>query len=310
MMPLQHSPKCTALSSSENDITTVNSNLQSQESTSTPNINLRKNKRARLSEDDTEDVLDAFKKDIKQMLNDVFSQQNLRLNTLEKHMTDIMEKNNQDMGNTLNFMSDQIAATQAQISRLENDRKTTSLEIQVLNDKIDNLERNMRKTSLELRNIPRKPKENKSDLFNLVQELFKSLNIESAQSEIKDVYRLPRKSDTNNTTMVIVELSSTLTRAKVLEAIKMFSKNRNAEPLYSTHMGITSPKLPIYVSEYLSPKTKRIHFLARDFSKTEQYKFCWVSNGNVFLRKDENSPHVLVKNEEVLSSLKKKATNA
>ncbi|KAG7308311.1 hypothetical protein JYU34_005505 [Plutella xylostella] len=166
----------------------------------------------------------------------------------------------------------------------------------------------MRKTSLELRNIPRQPKENKTDLFNMIHNLLKALKIESMFSEIKDVYRVPKKSDTNNITTVIIELSSTLTRINILNEIKSFYKNNNGIQLNTTHLGLSS-KSPIYGSEYLTAKTKRIHFLARDFMKTENYKFCWISNGNVFLKKEEGSPHILVKSEEILTSLKKKQTN-
>lgn len=307
MMPLQHSPK--GLSASESDISTPASTKQ-QASGSTLNIKHRNSKRIRMSDDEQEDSLESFKKDIKQMLGDVINQQNERLNTLEKHMTEIIEKNNQDIGTTLNFMSEQITGIQSQITRLENEKKSTSVEIQQLNDKIDILEKNMRKFNIELRNIPRKLKESKTDLFNLCQYLFKSLNIDTLYTEIKDVYRVPRKSDKNNTTMVIVELSSTLVKSKVLDAVKLFNKNNHTDQLNTTHLGLKTSKEPIFVSEHLSPKTKRIHYKARDLAKTDNYKFCWVSNGNVFLRKDENSPHILIKSEEFLTTLNKKENKA
>ncbi|CAG9137639.1 unnamed protein product [Plutella xylostella] len=291
-MPLQHSPK--GLSASENDISTPASTKQ-QASGSTLNITHRNSKRIRMSDDEQEDSLESFKKDIKQMLGDVINQQNERLNTLEKHMTEIIEKNNQDIGTTLNFMSEQITGIQSQITRLENEKKSTSVEIQQLNDKIDILEKNMRKFNMNCATS---------------HYLFKSLNIDTLYTEIKDVYRVPRKSDKNNTTMVIVELSSTLVKSKVLDAVKLFNKNNHTDQLNTTHLGLKTSKEPIFVSEHLSPKTKRIHYKARDLAKTDNYKFCWVSYGNVFLRKDENSPHILIKSEEFLTTLNKKENKA
>lgn len=306
-MPLQRSP--TKLTNSENDLRTAAlPNLQSQESCSSPNISTR-NKKRRLSDDDSEDMLVSFKDDIKKMLSDMLSQQNTRLNALEKHMIDTIEKNNQEMGNTLNFMSEQITAIQSQITSLEQEKKSTSLEISILSDKIDNMERNLRKTCLEIRYIPRKQKETKSDLFEMIQNLLKQLKLENLNPQVRDVYRLPKKNDKNNATTVIFEMSSTLARSTIIEHIKKFNRQHSTEQLSTTHLGIDTARLPIFVSEHLTPKNTRIHFLARDFARTENYKFCWVSNGNIFLRKDEHSPHILVKNEDVLKSIKDKRQN-
>lgn len=64
-------------------------------------------------------------------------------------------------------------------------------------------------------------------------------------------------------------------------------------------MGFKSQEnTPDTIMEHLSDKGSRLHFLARDLTKTGTYKFWWNDYGKVYFRKDENSPTVIVKSEE------------
>lgn len=79
-----------------------------------------------------------------------------------------------------------------------------------------------------------------------------------------------------------------------------------SDQLSSTHIGISHIKQPIYASELLTPKVKRLMFLAKDYARSANYKFVWPSNGRVFMRLAEGKPYFSLRNEADLGDLKKK----
>lgn len=62
-------------------------------------------------------------------------------------------------------------------------------------------------------------------------------------------------------------------------------------------------KTPIYISETMTPTTKQLHYLSREIKRKYNFKFCWVSNGRVFLKKSEDQPAVLVKSTEKIEEI-------
>ncbi|CAH2093521.1 unnamed protein product [Euphydryas editha] len=56
----------------------------------------------------------------------------------------------------------------------------------------------------------------------------------------------------------------------------------------------------------LTAKGARLYFLARDLAKSQNYKFCWTSYGRIYVRKNENSPVIVIKNENHVNSLMQK----
>lgn len=57
---------------------------------------------------------------------------------------------------------------QKKIEKLETQSKKDREYINILEDKIEDLQRTTRKTSLEIKNVPRKPSENRDDLISMI----------------------------------------------------------------------------------------------------------------------------------------------
>ncbi|KOB68941.1 Zinc finger DNA binding protein [Operophtera brumata] len=236
--------------------------------------------------------------------------QSTRLDKLEKSIlgikkqNDLIHNSNSELKKSMDFVSDQIREIQDKIANLDGERKTIEKKIDVIDMRIENLERINKKTSIEIRNVPKRQKESKGDLFNMVERLHISIDSQDKTDAypLRDVYRLPSKPNTTTST-VVAEFSNTLAKDNFLGKIKRYMKNK-FEQLSSKHLGINETHTFIYVSEHLSMKATRLFFLARDVAKTEGFDFCWTSSGRVFLRKKENAPHILVKNEETLASIR------
>ncbi|KAL4721323.1 hypothetical protein ACJJTC_005355 [Scirpophaga incertulas] len=69
--------------------------------------------------------------------------------------------------------------------------------------------------------------------------------------------------------------------------------------------GFGTITIPIFVSDHLSQRARRLNYLARTFAQEHGFRFCWTSNGRTYLRKNEGERHIRVDSESDLSTLKK-----
>lgn len=292
------------LSSSESDLTNLS------KASETLNITLRHNaKRLRTSDETQENSFSSFKRDLLETITAMIAEQNIKFSAIEESISVIKSQNstihqsNCEIERSLDFVSHQIEDVNNKISLLEDDRKKILNEIIFINSKIENLECINRKTSVEIRNVPNSKKhESKSTLFGMIQQLQGSIGLENEYcSQIRDVYRMNYKSQSNVSTIVI-EFMNTLVREKFITKTKIYSKSKS-DQISSRMLGLDGNSLPIYISEHLTPRTRKLFYLAREFAKRKDFNYCWTSGGKVFLRKREGSQHFLIRDENDLKSL-------
>lgn len=175
--------------------------------------------------------------------------------------------------------------------------------ISVLESRIEDLQMGMRKTNFELKNVPKKSNETKEDLIDMVVCLSKNVGSSLEKSDVKDIYRVrPKKEGTQNTP-IVVETTSTILKTEIIKMCKTYNIKHKTK-LRAMQLGFcTQEDVPIYVSEQLTAKGSRLHFLARDLSKSKNYKFCWTAYGKVYVRKGENSPIICLKSENQVHQL-------
>lgn len=87
------------------------------------------------------------------------------------------------------------------------------------------------------------------------------------------------------------------TEQRASRAAKKFNSENKSNKLNSKHLGLEGLEKPVYISENLTPKARRLFFRARELKRSKAYLFCWTSNGNVFIRKSEDDPAIPVESE-------------
>lgn len=281
----------------------------------------RRDKRRRLSVDDDTDAratggednaITALANEMRDLFESLKSDQNSRLDALDKRITNFenrfdmkisaVQDSNKNVEKAVELFADQLAAIQNKMGSLESDRKELSTRIASLDEKCDILEHSLRKPCIEIRNVPKRPKERKEDLYNSLFGLIKSLNTSLELADVRDVYRIPVRTSKDCST-IIVELCNTLAKGKILHAAKRHNSVNRDNQINSSHLGIDGLRTTIYLSEYLSYKNKKLHYLARELAKSEHYAYCWTSSGRVYLRKRDGDPYILVRSEEQLKEL-------
>lgn len=269
-------------------------------SSKSPKFVLTRSKRTR--EDMLNTELSDFKEEMKNMITSLFAAQENELKKINPTLKEI-QVTNQNIEASISFLSEQNEELKNKINLLEKQAIEDKKYITILEDKLEDLLISSRKSNFEIKNVPRKNNEAKEDLVEMVLNLSKNIGSNVNKEDIKDIYRVRPKKDGSRNMPIIVETSSTILKTEVLKCSKAFNiKHKNK--LCAKHLGLRiSEDTPIFVTEQLTAKGSRLHFLARDLVKNKTYKFCWTSYGRVYVRKDENSPVITIKSEAQVHQL-------
>ncbi|KOB65571.1 Zinc finger DNA binding protein [Operophtera brumata] len=221
-------------------------------------------KRKRTDEYSSE--LGSFKEEIKSML---FKQEQ----DFRKILNDIKQSND-CIQSSVTLLTVQNEEFRKKIDKLENKIQEDQKYIILLEDRIEDIQIGNRKANFELKNVPKKASETKEDLIEMVLNLSNNVGGNINKPDIRDIYRVRGKKEGPQNTPIIVETSSTLLKTDILKMSKNFNVKHKTK-LRALHLGFrTSEDTPIYVSEQLTARGSRLHFLARDLAKSKQYKFC------------------------------------
>lgn len=283
-------------------------------------VTQREHKRRRVADEELgpcpepSDLRTMIREELRDMLSALQSQQNSRLDVLERYISEIKSQNDTtlkkhlDIEKSIEFVTTKLDDVQLSISKLEDQRKEITSQMTALEEKCETVERLLRKTSIQIRNVPKQKAETKAQLFDMVRKLSTTLEIKIEECEMRDVYRMPSKPDQNNS-VIVVEFSSTILKGNIITAAKNHKRNSirfKTEQLNSSHLGLNGSKSEIYLSEHLTPRAARLYFLAREFRKSMDYEYSWTTNGLVYLRKTQGEPYILIKNEAQLQHLRSK----
>ncbi|CAH0723463.1 unnamed protein product, partial [Brenthis ino] len=257
----------------------------------------QKRKREGLNEDDEcYGLMDEMKK----LFDDFKCQQNKKLELLQSSINSIKQQND-DFRATLEFISMQYDDIKTKVDSLELDKKTHLAHIQSLETKIENLEKNQNISAVVIRNVPHKSGEKKEHLQNLIEKTGTLLNITVGNSDIRNIYRI--NSSKNNNSTIIVDFSTVTMKDRFLGAFKNYNKTNKKNKFNTNLLKLDGPEKPIYVSEHLTFKCRKLFSLTRDFATKNSYKYCWTTNGRIYLRKTEGSRHIRIDSECDLDKL-------
>lgn len=268
-----------------------------------PNFVFQRNKRSR---DDMEDSLgkqlNEFKEEMKIMLSSFNEKQWKETQLINTKLHEIQQSNEQ-IEKSIKFLTAQNKDLQEKITRFEVQSKEDKKYISILENRIEDMQTESRKSNLLIKNVPKKNGETKEDLLGMVMCLFENIQCKINKNDIKDIYRVRGKTAEKQNTPIIVETGSTILKTETLKIAKTFNLNHQNK-LCCKHMGFKSQEdTPIFITEHLTAKGSRLHFLARDLIKSGYYKFCWTAYGKVYIKKNESAPTIIIRSEEQVHKL-------
>jgi hypothetical protein len=188
------------------------------------------------------------------------------------------------------------------IENLQKDKNDLKLQTSKVVSKLSIMESLSRSHNLEIHAVP----ENKNeDLPNLFHKLCQVVGASIDQSAVRACRRVAKMNPASNRPRnILVTLSSPQQRDLVISSVYRFNKSRPNDMLSCLHLGMNGADRRIYVAEHLSPELKALHAESRKFAADNNFKFVWIRFGKIYIRKDESSNAINVRNSDVLLKLK------
>lgn len=197
----------------------------------------------------------------------------------------------------------EIAEKYNRIKELESKVSKSQEVLSKLQNRINTVEKLSRDLNIEIHEIPESKNE---DLVALFKSLCECLQVVVSEGDIKACRRVAKmNANSKRPRNILVTLSSQRLRDAILSATTRFNKAQANDRLCLSHISIGGGSSRVYLSEHLSPEAKELHSLARKFSKEKNFKFVWVRFGQIYIRKDEKSPAILIKNHETFNNLRR-----
>lgn len=250
-------------------------------------------------------VQEVIKKEIGGMLT-IFSQTMSKLiNTELKSVKDDIN----DLKKSMDYMNKDY---EEMIKEYQESKKTMN-ELQIQNDsmrstikdittRLNYLEQNSRNNNLEIQCVPEKRNENLLNILNQVGKTIGSVINEEHISHCTRVAKVSAKSDRPRS--IVVQFISPRQRDEFLAAAINYNKPKPVvDKLNSSHLGFSGENKPIFITEHLSPANKALHAAARTKGKEKGYKYVWVRNGRIYMRKSDDSEYKLIKDIEALDKI-------
>lgn len=192
---------------------------------------------------------------------------------------DSLESQLQENTKALNAQKEQNKKLQELIENLSSENNLLKTKVKNLEARVEDMEQYSRSNCVEIQGIPHSPTE---DVLSIVKEVGKALDLTIEDSMVDACHRLG-KPNRENPPGIIVKF------VRRIDKEEMLKKRRVKRTLSTRHLGRPDDRT-IYINESLSPARRRLHAMAKQFQKEKAYKFLWVRNGRIFLRKEENSP--------------------
>lgn len=148
-------------------------------------------------------------------------------------------------------------------------------EILEIKQKIEKIEQTNMGIGIEITGVPKTDNEN---CITKVKEIAKKLNIAINVTEASRINQTENKPP-----LIIAKLETTEMRKKLISASKSQKLNAN---MLSSNWKIENK---IYINERLTKEKRILHSKTRAAGKDHNYKFVWISNGDILIRKNENS---------------------
>ena len=184
--------------------------------------------------------------------------------------------------------------------KLENELKTLKNQIAENNKqtnkeavKLDSLEQYGRRLNLEIAGIPFTEGENTNAIVTEVAEL---LDVKITDKDISTSHRLRSRND-YRPPLIIARFISRDVRNE------LYSKRKLTQGINLDQLSVKRIS-ELYINENLTPFRKRLFWKAKQDAIKADYKFFWTVNGNIFVRKTENSKPLLITTEQDLNLMK------
>ncbi|XP_073963634.1 uncharacterized protein [Choristoneura fumiferana] len=200
------------------------------------------------------------------------------------------------------------ASLRAELARAGEESTALRERLDLMQKTLEDQEQKSRQCNIEIQNLPEKQSEN---LMHLVITMGKVINVPIAKESIRAVHRVEQNVKNDRPKNVVVELCSRRIRDDIITAVRtrrgltagQILESANADGAHGTRINEQLSSRPIYVNEHLTLKNKILYAKTRKEASTKKYKWAWVKNAAILVRKDDRTKAIRVRSEADLAKL-------
>lgn len=198
------------------------------------------------------------------------------------------------------IMEDNITELTGSVNELRTENVNLRAENTSLRNSIDELEQRSRSRNIEIQNVTEKRGEN---LLNLVELLGKVIGVPIPASSIADVHRVAHNQSSDRPKNIVVQLSTKRLRDDVIAACRTRRGITMSQLLGSSNNNQKDTITKIYVNEHLTLKNKILYANARQRCTEQKYKYVWIKNGNILVRKSDTTRVITIRKMEDIKKI-------
>lgn len=145
------------------------------------------------------------------------------------------------------------------------------------------MEQNARLNNVEVQGIEEKPGEN---LFQVVKDIANCISFDMNDGKIKHVHRVQSKNPGIKTKSILHLFRDRKNKENFMAAAKQKRMKKDGG---SAKMRIADLSDGFFINEHLTLTDKISYKETRSVAKSKLYKYTWVKNSSIFVRKDDTS---------------------
>ncbi|CAK1584063.1 unnamed protein product [Parnassius mnemosyne] len=163
------------------------------------------------------------------------------------------------------------------------------------------IEQDSRQNNIEIHCLPEYRQEN---LVKTLMQISKVVSFPLTETDIVACNRVQKQNPASKVPKtVICRFVSKLKRDNLLAAVYKYNKSHPKAKLNTKLLGFGDVKSAVYISKHLTQANKSLHAATRIWAKEKSYKYVWVRNGRIFVRKDDENPAKVILQQFTLKSL-------
>ena len=165
--------------------------------------------------------------------------------------------------------------------------------------KMDELEQYDRRQNLEFQGVPLTEKE---DVTQIILDLSEKLEVSLKKDDISIAHRLPQRQRPGRTRSSSIKRHPTIIVRFVSRLIRNQVYANRYKAKYIKDFPVEGME-KLYVNENLTQRRKKLLWQTKQAAKERDYDYFWTNNGQIYLRKDEESNKIHIKSETDLDDL-------
>ena len=222
----------------------------------------------------------------------------VKLTTMGSDLAEV-KSGHREIINSINFLSSKFDEINDKMDKLEQSnnelkKENTDLRVRVskLESDVQNLEQYSRRQNLEIIGIPESQNEN---VGSITLKVLQHIDASVSADDVDVTHRLGSKTPNDP--------NLPQPQPKSRPIIVRFTARRVRDKIYDQRMSLKTFKTKdlgfkgdgnIFVNENLLPSTKQLLAKANLARKAKAYRYLWTSNGRLLVRKNADSPALLI----------------